>query len=198
MRMGEINRRYFDGLLADRQLSLRGLARQMHMSHSQLSLALNGHRKFQADEIVQISNIFGEPVTRVMDNAGLDVRSTAGRRVSVVGAGMGDGTIERYGQEVLERTTLPDELPDDVVALQWRTAGTPLDFLDGAVMFFREPHDIDPAALGRLAYVKIKDGPAVVCGLRRGYRAGTYNCFGFYRGESLEIEASSPILITRH
>lgn len=194
--MNELNRRYFDSHMADRKISLRGLARQMGMSHSQLSLALNGHRKFQTDELVKISDIFGEPVTRVMENAG--VRAGSGRRVAVIGAVKGDGTVDLYGNDVIERTAVPEELPDNVQAVQFRTAGSPLEWTDGAVSFFREPRDLDSAALGRLAFCKIKDGPGVITGVRRGYRDGTFNLYGLYNAESVALEAMTPILVTRH
>jgi hypothetical protein len=194
--MNEINRRYFDGLLADRKLSLRGLAREMDMSHSQLSLALSGQRKFQTDELVKISDIFAEPITRVMENAG--VRAGSGRRVSVIGAVRGDGTVELYGKDIIERVTVPEELPDSVVAVQYRTAGSPIEWLDGAVSFFREPYDVDPAAIGRLAFCKIKDGPAVITGVRRGYKENTFNLYGNYNAESVVLEMARPLLITRY
>lgn len=196
--MTEINRRYFDGLLADRRMSLRALAREMGTTHSPLSLALSGNRKFTTDEIAKISNIFGVPVGQVMENAGISVRPTSGRRVAVIGAGRGDGTVELYDQGVIERASAPEDLPDNAVAVQFRSAGTPLEFLDGAVMFFREPRDVDPAALGRLSFCRIKDGSAVVAGVRRGYKEGSYNLHGLYTAESVTLESAAPILITRH
>jgi len=196
--MNEINRRYFDGLLADRRMSLRALAREMGTTHSPLSLALSGQRKFTTDEIAKISSIFGEPVGRVMENAGISVRPASGRRVAVIGAGKGDGTVELYGPEVIERASAPEDLPDNAVAAQFRSAGTPLEFLDGAVMFFREPRDVDPAALGRLSFCQIKGGPAVIAGVRRGYKDGTFNLHGLHNAESVVLEAATPILFTRH
>lgn len=196
--MNEINRRYFDGLMAEKRLSLRGLAREMGMSHSQLSLALNGHRHFKTDEVAKISNIFGEPVARVMANAGISVRPSSGRRVPVIGAGRGDGTVELYGNDFIERVSAPDDLPDNAMAVQYRTAGTPLEYLDGAVVFFREPKDVDPAALGRLSFCKIKGGPGVISGVRRGYKDGSHNLYGLYNAESVTLESASPILFTKH
>lgn len=196
--MAEINRRYFEGLMADQNLSLRALAKKMEMGHSQLSLAFSGVRKLQADEIAKISSIFGEPVHRVLENAGISVRPTSGRRAPVIGRGNGDGTVELYGADVLERVGAPDELPDNVQAVQHRTTGTPLDWLDGAVSFFRPPRDIDLTSLGRLSLCKIKGGPAVVTGIRRGYKEGTFNCFGPYNAESVTLEYATPILVTRH
>jgi hypothetical protein len=179
-------------------MSLRALAKEMGMGHSQLSLAFSGARKLQADEIAKISNIFGEPVHRVLENAGISVRPMSGRRVAVIGAGRGDGTVEIYGTDVIERTSAPDDLPDNVQAVQHRTAGTPMEWVDGAVTFFREPRGVDPAALGRLSLCKVKGGPAVITGVRRGYKDGTYNLFGPYNAESVTLEYATPILVTRH
>jgi transcriptional regulator with XRE-family HTH domain len=196
--MNEINRRYFDALLMDRGMSLRDLAKVMKKSHSQLSLALNGARKFQAEELVQISNIFGEPIVDVMGNAGLGVRPLSGRRASVVGTVKGDGTIEPLGPDVIERAVMPEELPDDTQAVQCRTAGSPLDWTDGSVSFFRTPNGIDPGALGRLSVCKIQGGPVVISNVKRGYKDNTYNLFYPYQAESVALEWASPVLMTRH
>lgn len=48
--MSGINRRFFDSLLADKKLSMRALAAQMGMNHSQLSLTFSGARKLQLEE----------------------------------------------------------------------------------------------------------------------------------------------------
>lgn len=196
--MSEINRRYFEGLMADQQLSLRALAKKMDMGHSQLSLAFSGARKLQLDEAAKLSSIFGEPIHRVIENAGVSVRPVTGRRVPVVGTMRGDGTVEMYGSNVTERTSVPEELPDNVVAVQARTTGTPLEWVDGAVTFSREPSSCDPAALGRLSFCKIKDGPAVITSIRRGYKDGTYNLFGPYNAESVSLEWATPVLMTRN
>lgn len=196
--MPEINRRYFDNLLADRQMSLRGLAKLMGMSHSQLSLALSGARRLQIDEAVQIADIFGEPLYRVIESAGVPLRSSGSRRLAVIGAMRGDGTVEEYGDSVVERVNAPDNLPDSAVAIQCRTVGTPMAWLDGAILFCRAPTEVDPGALGRLCYFKIKGGPAAVGALARGYRENTFNSAGPYIGESIAIEFATPIAFTRN
>jgi transcriptional regulator with XRE-family HTH domain len=196
--MGEIDRRYFDGLMADKKLSLRGLATRMGMNHSQLSLAFSGSRKLQLEEVAMLSQIFGEPIHRIIEAAGVDVRAEPGRRASVIGSVGGDGVVTLYTDGTVERTTIPDLLPEDVVALQFRTLGTSLDWIDGAVVFCRKPHGLDPSMNGRLSYCKIKDGPAVIATIRRGYRDGTYNLSGTTNQESVALEWASPIILTRH
>lgn len=196
--MGEIDRRYFDGLMADKKLSLRGLAARMGMNHSQLSLAFSGSRKLQLEEAAQLSQIFGEPIHRIIEAAGVEVRPEQGRRVSVIGSVGGDGIVTLYPEGTIERTSMPDLMPEDIVALQFRTMGTALDWIDGAVVFCRKPRGLDPAMNGRLSYCKIKDGPAVIATIRRGYRDGTYNLSGTTNQESVALEWASPVILTRH
>lgn len=196
--MTEINKRYFEGLMADQGLSLRALAKKMDMGHSQLSLAFSGARKLQLDEAAKLSTIFGEPLHKVVENAGVTVRPMSGRRVSVCGAMRGDGTVEQHGPEVIERTSAPDELPDNTVAIQCRTAGSTLDWMDGWVMFCKEHNGPDPAMTGRLCFAKIRNGPAVIASIKRGYQEGTWNLGGPYVRESVTIEWATPIIITRN
>lgn len=197
-RMTEINRRYFEGLMADRSMSLRGLAKAMGMSHSQLSLAFSGTRKLQLDEAAQLSQIFGQPLHTIVEAAGVSVRPVAGKRIAVVGAMRGDGTVEEYAPDVIERTSAPEDLPDDTVAVQCRTSGSSLDWLDGAVFFCRQHKGVDPTILGRLCFAKIKDGPAVIAAVKRGYREQTFNLSGTFVRESTPLEWATPVLITRH
>lgn len=196
--MTEINRRYFEGLMADRKLSLRSLATKLGMGHSQLSLTLSGSRRLQLEEAAQLSQIFGEPLARIVENAGVPVRPSEGKRVDVIGSMVGDGTVAPTPPGTVERTTAPEGLPDDVQAVQFRTAGTPLEWLDSFVCFFRKPEGISPEAVGRLCVCKITDGPVVVANVRRGYRELTFNLTGTFNQESAPLDWASPILITRH
>lgn len=195
--MGEINRRYFDSLMADKKLSLRALAAKMGMNHSQLSLTFSGARKLQLDEAAQLSQIFDEPLHTIVENAGVMVRPVAGKRVPVIGVVTGDGTVAMHGQGVVERTSSQQEMPEDVIAIQCRTAGTPLDWADGWVLFSRPPNGVDAAVLGRLSYCKIKNGPTVIAAVRRGYEPGSHNLSGLFVKENAILEFATPVLTIR-
>lgn len=193
-----INRHYFEALMADQQLSLRGLAKQLGMGHSQLSLAFSGARRLSLDEAARLSVMFGEPLHRIVENAGVSVQPVSGRRVPVIGAVRGDGTVDAYLVDAIERVSAPDALPAKTIALQFRTAGSSFGWMDGATVFCREPAGLAPDMLGRLCYVKIKDGPAAVATVTRGYRDATYNLAGPLCRESAALQFASPILITRN
>ncbi len=196
--MSDVNRRYFDGLMQDKKLSLRGLAQRMGISHSQLSLTFSGGRRLQLDEAAQLANILGEPLHRIVENAGIAVRSNHGIRVSVVGAVKGDGTVEMNPDGTVERTSAPEHMPDDSIALQCRTAGSPLDWMDGWVLFCPPLNGVNPTILGRFCLVQIKDGPAVLAGVKRGYHEGTFNLSGPFVRESAPLLSATPVLWTRN
>lgn len=194
----ELNRRFFDSLMEEKKLSLRALAARMGMNHSQLSLTFSGGRKMQLDEAAQLSQIFSVPLHVIVENAGVTVKPLGGRRTQVIGAMRGDGTVELYEKGVTERTTAPEDLPDDVVAVQCRTSGTILDWMDGWVMFCRQPDGFEHGYLGRVCLCQIKEGPAVIAMVKRGYREGTCNLSGPYVRESVVLEWASPFIVTRN
>jgi hypothetical protein len=69
--------------------------------------------------------------------------------------------------------------------------------MDGMVMFCRAPDGVAPTAIGRLCWVKVKDGPSAIAAVKRGYQEGTYNLSGPYNRESAFLEWATPILISR-
>lgn len=184
--------------MQSRELSLRCLAQRMGMSHSQLSLTFSGARKLQIDEAAQLSSIFGRPLHEVVEAAGVDVRTMVGQRVSVIGAMRGDGTVELASEDVAERTSAPEGIPEDGIAIQARTAGSAMDWLDGAVFFCLRPDGMDPAALGRFCFCQVKDWPAVMASVRRGYRENSYNLRGPYSADSVKLESAAVVLATRN
>ncbi len=196
--MTTVDRRYFESLMQAKNLSLRGLARRMQMSHSQLSLVFSGVRRLQLDEVAQLSSIFGEPLHRIVEAAGVAVRPVGTHRVSVVGAMQGDGTVAPHPDGVIERTSTPDGMSEDSIAIQARTAGGPLDWMDGFVFFCPKPSGVDAAILGRFAYCQIKDGPAVMASVRRGYKDGTFNLRGTFNADSVKLISATPVLFTRN
>lgn len=196
-----VDRRYFDNLLADRRMSLRQLASRMGMTHSQLSLTFSGARRMQLDEAAKLARMFGVPLHQIAVAAGVAEAGRAGKRCPVVGIMRGDGVVS--DNEETERTTAPDSLPDDVVAIQARTAGSPMAWVDGWV-FFCQPLEkmsngpVSAMAAGRFCLVRLKGGRQVLATIRRGYAEGRYALSGPYVDERAVIEAATPVLVTRH
>ena len=197
--MADVNRRYFDSLMLDKDLSLRALAQRMGMSHSQLSLTFAGHRKLQLDEAAQLASIFSEPIERIIEAIGVPVRMGGSVRISVIGALTGDGTVTLNPPGVIERTGAPEGIPENGIAVQCRTGGTPLDWMDGWVFFCRDHNShVDPSTYGRFSFCQVKDGPAVMASIKRGYREQTYNLTGPYSLQNAVLEWATPVIWTRN
>lgn len=184
--------------MAAKKLSLRAMGAKMGMTHSQLSLMLSGQRRLQLDEAAQLADLLGVPLHRVAEAAGVGKPRANGRRVEVIGSMGGAGMIELYPQGVIERTVAPDAgLPDNMVAIQARTADTQLSWMDGFVFFCCRAEEIEPDAVGRFCLAKVTDGAAVLATVRRGYRDGTFNLSGPYSKDSERLDWATPILVTR-
>lgn len=184
--------------MRDKDLSLRALAKRMGLGHSQLSLTFSGDRKLQLDEAVQLSSIFGVPLARIIQAMGVEAAPVGDSRVTVIGGVIGDGTVRPHDDGSVDRTSAPPGVPDDGVAVQFRTAGTPLEWLDATVMFCAKPDGISPSALGRLCLVQIKGGPMAVASVRRGYAENSYNLSGPHNRDSARLDWASVVLFSRH
>lgn len=191
----QVNKRYFEGLLVERGISLRKLARMMGLTHSQLSLTFSGDRRMQLNEAAQIADIFGVPLQQVIVNAGVPLAARTGKRCKVIGTMRGDGTIHTSQKGAVEHITYPDGLSSDTVAVQARTADSQLAWMDGWRFFIRSDQS-DPAAfLGKFCMVKIKDGRTVMGTVRRGYHDDEYGLSGPFTSEGVEIEWVSLVAL---
>lgn len=191
-----MDKRYFDNLLKDRGISLRGLAKRLDILPSQLSLTFTGKRRMQLDEAVRIGQILGVSLHDVAIHAGISSARSDVKRVRVTGILRGDGTVAE--QTALERTPTPISLPENAEAVHARTADTPLSWMDGWVLFTDERSPPSDGMLGRYCRAKIQGGPEVMCTIRRGYKPNTYNLSGPYVADSQRLEWLAPVIVTRH
>lgn len=196
--MADVNKRYFEALMTNKDISLRGLAKQLGMSHSQLSLTFSGDRRMQLTEASQLATFFNKPLHEIIQNAGIAINTSTVHHVSVIGSLRGDGTVEKTARGTAERTSAPEGVPKEGAAIQARTAGTSLDFMDGWVFFVGMLGDVDPAIVGRFSLVQIQNGPLVLATVRRGYIENTHNLSGPFTRENVVIEAGTPVLFTRN
>lgn len=191
------NKKFFEDLLRDRRMSLRQLSKRLDILPSQISLTFNGKRRMQASEAVRIAQILGAPLNEVMLNAGIEEVRTDRNRVTITGYMNGQYEVIPADPGAIERTPLPDGLPSDSRAIQCRTAGTPVAFTDGWMLFCngkQEPEEL----LGTFCVAKIQGGSEVIGTLSKGYELGTYSLHGPVPRTSQRLEWAARILITRH
>ncbi|UZV40789.1 hypothetical protein 12Stean4476_00027 [Erwinia phage Stean] len=164
--------------MADRRMSLREVAKQMDVWPAALSRSLDGKRKMQLPEAVRLAQVLHIPVTEVLANAGIEAAKSTSRRCDVLAYYTGTGEIVYADEKAIERIPIPDGVPDDVIAVSYRTSDSPLSFTDGWVTFLgprQDPNDL----LGLYCGVLIEEeGKMRFSTLRRGYTPGTFNLYG--------------------
>lgn len=188
-----VDKRFFKALMAQQKLSLRAVASRMGLGHSQLSLTFSGKRRMQLDEANKLAKIFGVPLARVAEAAG--IAGVRDNRLPMLGFMRGDGTVELLDRP--ERIPAPDGLPEGVIALQAHTADSANAWLDGWSFFCVRPSEVAGDAVGRFCYAKIEGGSPVLATVRRGYQVGTFNLSGPYTAQSVVLEWASPVLLSR-
>lgn len=192
-----IDERWFKAQLAERELSIRQMARKMGLDHSALVLTFKGRRRMQFNEAAQIANLLGVGVSQVLEHAGLQMESP--KQAAIVGYVDGEGEAH-IRWENKQRTAAATEMPPNTIAVQFRTAMSTLEYLDGWVAFFAPPKNgVSADHVGRLCIVGLKNGATYIGHLRRGYKRGRYNLSGLGNVGMEDAEAawSCPIIAMR-
>jgi transcriptional regulator with XRE-family HTH domain len=190
-----IDTRWFRDRLADQRMSQRGLARQLGLDAAAVSLMLRGKREMKIAEAAQIARLLGVPADDVMTHAG--VRIDSGNTMVPVAAYV-DGSGEVHWQDGAEATPHPGGiLQSDAMAIECRTAGTPLDHINGWLLFAPDVrHGVQPEAVGRLSLCRLKDGVIYLAAPSRGTHRGRWHLSGpASAAKNVELEWATPVLI---
>lgn len=167
------NSQWFKQRLADRKLTLRGLAKHLNMDPGAMSLTLRGKRRMTTSEANQIGQLLGVPVTEVLRQAGIPVQDDV-RTVSLNGTVNAHGTVamfESKSQASINLVSAPADVPRDGFALQIRAPGT---LADGWLVFCASDKLVPESAFGRLAIIKTSK-ETVLGILQKGYNEGECN-----------------------
>lgn len=194
-----VNKRYFSDLMKDRKLSLREVARRIDVWPAALSRSLDDKRTMRMEEAVSLARVLSVPLADVLVNAGIEQAVTVGRRCNIIAHLLEGGVVQPVASDVIERISIPDNLPDDVVAMQIHTSETPDGYMDGWVSFFAPESDATDC-LGMFSLVCLEDRSWVLGTIRRGYSPGTYNVFQPMRQQTknVRIEWARRALLTIH
>lgn len=133
-------------------------------------------------EASEIARLMGVPAEEILQHAGMK-RMSGGTRLPICGTMNGTGEVT-WGND-LGDVPAPDGVEANG-AIQCRTQGTQLDYMDRWLMFFVGPrtNGIHAQALERMSIVKIRNGLTGIGQVRRGYQTGRW-------------DVSSPALILR-
>lgn len=193
-----VNKRYFTDLMKDRGLSMREVAKRMDAWPAGISRALDGKRKMPLQEAAGLARVLSVPLAEVMLNAGIEQASQVGRRTNIIGHATGV-EVEPVPADAIERIPLLDCLPDDTVAIQYHTTGTPDAYRDGWVLFLGGKAD-PSECVGKFCLIAMDNGGWILGTILRGYLTGTYNIQSIDREirKNVNIEWVRRAIVTKH
>ena len=198
--MRETDTTWFTETLAGKKLSQRGLAKLLGCDPSSVNRLVHGQRAMRLDEAEKLAPLLGVPTYEIIKRAGVKLADPSGVTTThLVGHidGAGEAHID-WRARTVQVETLPD-LPRSAVAVQYRTAMTGLDAIDGWTVYVEPPTGRVDNALGRLSLVTLESGITIVGFLRRGYAPGTYNVTNFVppQLENVGVKWATPVLLLR-
>lgn len=200
-----INARWFRERMAAVGLEQQEIARHWQVPPSSVSKTFAGKRRMQIQEATDLARLLSVSLDEVMLHAGIRPPDIRGERsVPVVGWVDGTLTVHHEPPKGAKYAPCPPGVNPDtgVVALRLQTAGTPNDFMDGWLIYYRPTEGVDPETIGHgQAVVQVPgDGRVYLRGVRRGYREGRYNLLllsGQVAEEDVPLISASKVLWIR-
>ena len=192
----KVNTKWFRERLAEREMSVRRLAKHLELDPSAVSLMLRGRRTMTADEANRISGLLTIPVTEVLAQAGVQIEEDA-RSMSIRASIDGHSVLHPITAKAARRVSAPRDVPAGGLALQVRAA----DLLqDGWVLFTGAFDTRVQAMFDRLAVLELRGAGRVVGTIKRGYADDRFNIVPWLGGPSVDDAdalSAAPVLWIR-
>lgn len=192
----KVNTKWFRERLAERDMSMRRLAKHMELDPSAVSLMLRGKRTMTADEANRISGLLTVPVTEVLAQAGVQIEEDA-RSMPVRATIDARSALHPVTARNARQATAPRDVPSSGLAMQVRA---PELLQDGWLLF---AGNFDPrvsAMIDRLAVVEIAGNGRIVGTVKRGYDQDRVNVVPYLGGaaaENVNATSAAPVLWVR-
>jgi hypothetical protein len=199
MKATKTNQKWFLERLAERQMSLRQLAKKIELDPSAVSLTFRGMRKMTLGEANSIAELLGLPVTEVIRQAGIAVADDV-KGVRLFGYVDAKSAVKNLPAGTARRVAAPADVPHDGLALQIRAAN---HFYDGWMVFVGPENDTPALFMDRICVITLANNQKVFGTLRRGYEEGHYNVLplldttGQNTLDDQEVDSVFPVLWMR-
>lgn len=193
-RRRNVDKAWFEQRLADRQISMRGLAKLMNVDPSTVSLMIRGLRGLSSDTAVKMARELNVTTNEIYKRAGLPIKDEA-REISVTMYVDADGHCHAIKEADVEKISAPFDVPISGFGLQLRSGGQ----TDGWIVIV-DGRSYSPAdCLGSMCLYQRKDGGAGIGITRRGYKAGLYNITrnvtpGAAEEVDIDLESATPVV----
>lgn len=161
---------------------------------------LTGERPMRLDEATSLSKLLDKPATEILEHAGIPMRVEETAPVCGWVDGVGEAHFDLDSDGERERVPGLVGVPGNTFALRAQTGGTPLQFIDGWLLFVELPlkhGEIAPDVIGRYCLVELESGARLFRWVRRGYKPGTWNLDGNLGTPSIasaKLVAATPVL----
>lgn len=192
----KVNTKWFRERLAERDMSMRRLAKLLELDPSAVSLMLRGRRTMTAQEANKISGLLTIPVTEVLAQAGIQIDEDS-RQLPVKAWFDARGALHMITAKSPRRVTAPRDVPAQGLAVQLRA---PELSQDGWVLFSGAFDPRVDAMIDRLCIVELKANGHMVGTLKRGYDDERFNLVPFTGTgavENITPKAAAPVLWIR-
>lgn len=191
----KVDRAWFERRMAEKSLSLRGLAGLSDFNPSNLSRVMRGLQPLRIEQAILISEALDAPIELVLEKVGTKLPT---RMIPVVGI-VDDGLhIDRRAQRPVTppMRAFPD-LPLNAVSVVCTDAVSPMR---GWQFCFVESQGVSADAVSRLCVVQLGDGEELIRFVRPSLRIGRFDLLPLFNKRAyteMEIAAATPVLHIR-
>lgn len=196
MKARKINTVWFKDRLAERDMSMRRLAKLLELDPSAVSLMLRGRRVMTADEANRISGLLTIPVTEVLAQAGIPIEEDR-RQLQIKATIDARGVLTPVTAKTPRRIAAPHDVPANGLAAQVRASEL---VQDGWVLFAGAFDPRVHSLLDRLCIVDIRGDGHRVGTVKRGYEEDRFNVVPFVGKGTIDnvvVKAAAPVLWIR-
>lgn len=193
-RRRNVDKAWFEQRLADRQISMRGLAKLMEVDPSTVSLMVRGLRGISSETAVKMARELNVTTNELYKRAGLPIKDEA-REIDVTMYIDGEGVGHPVSDADVEKISAPFDVPISGFGLQLRSGGQ----TDGWILIVDGRNYAPAECLGSMCLYVRKDGKTGVGITRRGYKAGLYNITrsitpGVAEEVDIDLESATPVV----
>lgn len=179
-----IDKQWFLDSLANRDKSLRGLAKHLELDVSAVSRMLSGERKMKMQEANKIAQFMGMHVSEVLRHSGVAIDGEGlPSRILLAATINENGSVEK----IMEPVTLPQSVLNraqaaitihgrggdtKIIAAQVRALKGPLAIFDDAVLLFGHTDVVETDAIGVLSICRNRKGDQILAKIDRARKTG--------------------------
>lgn len=197
---GKIDKQWFVTQLRNQEKTATQLSKYLKLDPSAVSRMLNSERRMTMAEAAKTAHFLGQPVTTVMERAGIPLSELNPRdtgMVRIFGTVDADGRIDMQPPREAPYVQAPPDLPAHGVALRLLAEHTPQEHAHGWVVYYEPTPDVPVDAIGRLCVVHVEgDDTPLLRIVKRSIEPGKFKLvtlWGHDAGNGA-LTSASPIL----